>query len=121
MALPRHVVLVEDDAIMQMLLVDLLQELTNGAVHSFDRGEDAIAFLRQHPEIDLLITDVNLAGNTSGLEVAKFASESSPPIPVVVTSAIHWHRSGIPPSAAFLTKPFTVEAFDRMVRGLIKA
>ncbi|MFV3332994.1 response regulator [Pseudomonas sp. NY15437] len=120
MARPRHVVLVEDDAIMQMLLVDLLQELTDGSVHPFAKGEDAIAFLRQHPEIDLLITDVNLAGETSGIEVARFATESIPALPVVVTSAIHWHRRGIPPSATFLTKPFTVEAFDRMIRGLMQ-
>lgn len=113
-----HVVVVEDDAVLHVLMIELIKELTNAQVYAFSSGEDALAFLSADPQIDLVVTDVMLKGIVSGIDVAAFVDQSLPNTRIIVTSAMHWLRADIPKSAAFLSKPFSVTALESLIKSL---
>jgi DNA-binding NtrC family response regulator len=61
----------------------------------------------QHARIDIIVTDVILAGSTSGIELCQKAMERYPRIAIVVITADNEvRRSDIPKRGVFLRKPF---------------
>lgn len=116
-----HVVVVEDDAVLHVLMMELIKELTDAQVYAFSSGEDALAFLAANPQIDLVVTDVMLKGNVSGIDVAAFVDQSLPNTQIIVTSAMHWLKADIPKNAAFLSKPFTVTALEGLIKSLVES
>lgn len=116
-----HVVVVEDDPLLRVLLIELIKELTNAQVDAFSFGEEALAFLATNPQIDLVFTDVMLKGDVSGIDVACFVEQSLANTRIIVTSAMHWLRADIPKSAAFLSKPFTVTALEGLIKSFVKS
>ncbi len=116
-----HVVVVEDDPHLHVLMIELIKELTDAQVDAFSYGEDALAFLDTNPQIDLVITDVMLKGIVSGIDVAAFVDQSLPNTRIIVTSAMHWLGADIPKNAAFLSKPFTVTALEGLIKSLVES
>lgn len=116
-----HVVVVEDDPLLRVLLIELIKELTNAQVDAFSFGEEALAFLATNPQIDLVFTDVMLKGDVSGIDVACFVEQSLANTRIIVTSAMHWLRADIPKSAAFLSKPFTVTALEGLIKSFVES
>jgi DNA-binding response OmpR family regulator len=103
-----RVLLVEDEALIQELLRDALEDggyqvLTAGSV------DEAMPLLDDvGDEIGGLITDVNLGGSLSGWDVARRARELNERLPVIYISGdsgYEWSSRGVPHSA-LLTKPF---------------
>jgi CheY-like chemotaxis protein len=60
----RKVLVVEDEAIVSMLIEDMLQELGHNVVATAARLDEALDLARVS-EVDLAILDVNLGGRTS--------------------------------------------------------
>jgi two-component SAPR family response regulator len=61
-----RVLVLEDEALLAMLLEDLLTELGCVLVGPFGHTDEAIAFLKAHPAgVDCGILDVNVAGQRS--------------------------------------------------------
>ena len=92
---PASCVIVDNNEI-DLYLVEHLVELTDGlhAVASFTDARAALHFLQAHPEIDLLLLDVEMPG-LSGLELMR---QLPHPHPVVII--ISGHRD------------YAIEAFD---------
>ncbi|GAB0118163.1 response regulator [Acidisoma sp. 7E03] len=62
----RRVLILEDEALLAMLLEDVLIELGCTVVGPFAKCEDALAFLAERPNgCDIGILDVNVAGQRS--------------------------------------------------------
>ncbi len=95
--------IVEDDAFQREMIADLLRNADMNVIEcdSAEAGELIIA--KTGLELSLLVTDVDLAGNNSGLELAKYAREHCPALKVVVVSA---QEQAIPPNTRFLRKPY---------------
>ena len=103
------ILLVEDDAAVRDLLLEVLHDGGFTAATA-NNGEDAIAMLdAADAEFRALITDVNLVpGKLTGWDVAKHARELIPELPVVyMTGAAgnEWASMGVPKSV-LLVKPF---------------
>lgn len=103
------VFVVEDDAIIQSVLKETLED-AGFEVTLASSGEEAIEMLEEHvPQFGSLITDVNLVpGKLTGWDVAKRARELKSEIPVVYmtgASANEWTSHGVP-NSVLLTKPF---------------
>jgi DNA-binding response OmpR family regulator len=60
----RSFFLVEDEALIRMMLVDMLEELGHAVVAEAGRIEDALR-LAHDPGFDIAILDINLGGPTS--------------------------------------------------------
>lgn len=106
-----------DDHLVPVLYVDdepLIQELVESALHDAGfsvvlatRPAEALGALKSHG-LRGLVTDINLADPVDGWEVARYAREIHPQIPVVYVSGLcesEWTVKGVPQSL-MIAKPF---------------
>jgi two-component system, cell cycle response regulator CpdR len=97
---------VEDDA-MQREMICLLLEESEMDVIECDSAEAAELVLEQAgASLVMLMTDVNLAGNMNGVELAHVARKLNPDLDVIVTSGRPL-RHILPEGAKFWSKPWT--------------
>lgn len=116
------VLVVEDDALIQMELESALQDGGYATV-SVVSGEDAIAKLESEPNIRALITDINLLREMTGWEVARRARELFPDMPVIYVTARaadDWTAQGVPKSI-LISKPFAPSQIRTAVAQLLNA
>ena len=83
-------------------------------------GHEAIAILKDRPDIQAIFTDVQMPGDPDGFGVAREAREAIPNCAVIVVSARQWPQSGdLQPGMRFITKPYSgssvVEMFNQML------
>jgi DNA-binding NtrC family response regulator len=76
---------VEDDPFQRAFVADLLKEEGLEVVECAS-AEAELVLVSTGNELRALVTDVNLAGNTSGVELAQFAKRRFPELNVVVVS-----------------------------------
>ncbi|MBX3551400.1 MAG: response regulator [Pseudolabrys sp.] len=104
------VLLVEDESLIAELVTEVLEE------HGFDvcavaTGEAGLARLEADMGIDVLFTDINLAGAMDGAELARRARALRPELPIVYASGRH-NAATIAPLVSrslFLSKPYRPE------------
>jgi CheY-like chemotaxis protein len=116
---PATVLVVEDDALVQLELADWLTELGLG-VHTADNADQAIAILEAHPEIDRLLTDIRMPGSMDGIRLAHYVAGRWPPVQIIVLSGdLSTKLSELPPSSLFVGKPYAPDVLLRAlsVRG----
>jgi DNA-binding NtrC family response regulator len=110
----RTVLIVEDEFLIRVLLADTL------ALEGYDVFEagsvlEAVAVLGQQ-RIDAIITDVDMPGGLSGLDLAEMVSSKHMSIPVIVASGGHKLREDeLPGDAVFVSKPYRLEDIATMV------
>jgi FixJ family two-component response regulator len=102
-ALRPIAVVVEDDYFQCEEITEIL-EANQMQVIRCDTAETAeFVIARTGLELMLLVTDVELAGSKTGLELAHFAREMFPRLKIVVTSG---RKREVPESMTFLEKPW---------------
>lgn len=102
----RSTALIVEDDPMQRDMISLLLEESDYDVIQCESGEAAKLVLDEKGcGLCLVITDVNLAGPMSGVEVASIAKACNPRLDVVVTSARPLPRP-LPDGVKFWAKPW---------------
>ena len=79
------VLIVEDETLISHLVADWLND-RGFAVHEAASGDEALDYIDHGGAVDVMFTDVNLAGTIDGIALAQFAMERFPNLHVVVTS-----------------------------------
>ena len=102
---PPVILVVEDEYIIRAALVAELEQ-AGWRVLEAHTGEAALAQLHSEQRIDVLVTDIQLAGYLSGWEVAEGFHTARPDIPVVYMSGKAVEKSRMVPGSVFLSKPF---------------
>jgi CheY-like chemotaxis protein len=116
------ILLVEDeDAVRSLACAALRRE--GYTVLDARSGDEALLLLEHHLErIDLLLTDVVMPG-MSGRDLGHRLGQLLPGIRVLYmsgyTNIAMVHHGVLPPSTAFLQKPFTPDTLGRMVRQVL--
>ena len=115
-----NVLLVEDEALVRVITSIHLQD-EGFCVIEAAAAADAVALLDQHPEIDVLFTDVNMPGAMDGLGLAVEVRRSRPDMHVIMTSG-RWASASedVPFGAVFVQKPYSVAALAQLIRVLVK-
>ena len=115
------VLVVEDDAAVRMVIVELLRELGYVTIE-LGEADSALPLLASSKRIDLLISDVGLPG-LNGRQLADMARVTRPQLPVLFITG---YASGAARRSEFLgsgmemiTKPFAVEALALKVREML--
>jgi len=100
-------VIVEDDPIQRIVLADLLKEEGLEVVECASAEAAELVLVATGTELRALVTDVNLAGDMSGVELAQYAKRKFPSLNVVLVSG----RSPpyVPQDTRFLMKPYQPE------------
>jgi FixJ family two-component response regulator len=97
-------VVVEDDYFQCEALRELLESNDMQVIRCESAEAAELVVARTGLELELLVTDVELAGTKSGLELAKFAREMFPNLKIVVVSG--QQIGGVPSDMTFLQKPW---------------
>jgi two-component system, cell cycle response regulator CpdR len=94
--------LVEDDPI-QREMIALLLETDYDVIRCEDGQTAQLALKNRRPAV--LITDVSLVGNMTGIELAHLAREADPALCIIVMSGKP-PPSALPDDVTFFSKPF---------------
>ncbi len=116
------VLVVDDEAIVRMLIVETLEENGYRALEAHD-GPSGLRILDSDVRIDLLITDVGLPGGLNGRQIADAAREKRPNLKTLfITGYAETAVIGsghLKPGMEVLTKPFEISAITNKVRELL--
>ena len=116
------ILLVEDDDGVRSYSTDVLTELGYAVIEAVD-GSSAIEILTSAARIDLVFTDVILAGTVTARDVADAASSARGNLPVLFTTGyardaiVHNHR--LDPGVELLSKPFTGDQLGKRIAKLL--
>jgi CheY-like chemotaxis protein len=98
--------IVEDQPFVGLVASDILRESGFDTFHAYD-ADAAAAVLEQHPEIEVVVTEAELPGAVTGLELCRRVSRDRPNVQLVVTSAGQELRpADVPQGARVLRKPY---------------
>ncbi|MEJ8847618.1 PAS domain-containing protein [Variovorax rhizosphaerae] len=106
----RQLLLVEDDPEVAALTREMLVHLGFNVIHAAS-PEAALGALANARSIDIVFSDVMMAGSVSGLELAREIRRRRPGLPVVLTTGYAGAAAGMG-NAEFrlLLKPYSLEA-----------
>ena len=113
-------VLVVDDQPMMLRLCQAILSNLDYTVFTAESREEAIGiFQKTHPRVTLLITDIVMASDTEGIELADDVRRLYPHIQVIFMSG-YAHGSPVlkmlsEKSTLFLHKPFVVSSMNEIV------
>jgi two-component system cell cycle sensor histidine kinase/response regulator CckA len=118
----KTVLVVDDEPDIRKLVTAMLTR--NGyRVLTADTGENALRLFRNHPDVELLLTDV-VAPGMSGPMIADQVAALKPDIKVLFMSGYDGtqvvQRYVVEKGYSLLIKPFTMEQLEAKVRTVIE-
>nr|WP_237684462.1 response regulator [Pseudaminobacter soli] len=108
-----------------LIRIDVAEELRRAGwkVIEVASADDAIDILKSSVIVDLVVTDVNMPGQSNGLDLAGFVARERPKIKVAIMSA-HFVPAAEPGGAApcdlFISKPFLHSQLVDQLRPLLQ-
>lgn len=120
-----HVLILEDDVIMQELLAVIIRDLDPTAqIRAAESIEAGLALWHREP-ISLLLCDLSLPGTKNGLDLVKAVRAENPTVPIVMISG-RGDRSTVINSLQhrvneFIVKPFIPQQVAERLRRYIPA
>lgn len=116
----KTVLIVEDEALIRFAMADALEDAGYVVLEAASALE-AIGKLGQHEEIDLIVTDVDMPGGLSGIDLARMVAECAPRIRIIVSSARGPRDlEGLPDVAHRLAKPCSAANLLATVGNVLK-
>lgn len=114
---PLVALVVEDNLLVRCAIVSELK-MRGWTVHEASTGERAIAVLSDR-HVDVVFTDIQLAGHLTGWDVAEASRAIQPDLPIVYASGNPGDRSRQVKGSQFFDKPYEpaqiVAAFSRIM------
>jgi PAS domain S-box-containing protein len=113
------ILVVEDDADLRTMIIDMLQSLGYGVLKS-GTATSALETLEKNSQVNLLLTDMVLPGGMSGRALADWAREKDSNLPVLYMSGYTEnaiiHHGRLDEGVQLLEKPFRKADLARAVR-----
>ena len=110
------ILLVEDDPIVLDATAELLAD-GGCAVRRARDADEAMAVLSEGPLPAVLVTDISLRDDRSGLDLARAVAERWPQVKLLIVSGEHRPPpEDYPEGALFFTKPYASGALLAMVK-----
>ena len=116
------VLVVEDEALVRVVLVDVLEEAGFRVIEA-EHAAAALEVLELYAsQIHVLFTDIHMPGAMNGIELAHHAAASWPKVALLITSAQPYPtQSQMPLNALFLSKPYRHDRVIYHIRELARA
>ncbi|HVW74246.1 MAG TPA: response regulator [Rhizomicrobium sp.] len=117
--LSATVLVVEDEALVRMLIVDELQR-AGLTVLEAENGTRGLEQALNAPAIDLVLTDVKMPGPMDGLALAREIRSTMPRVKIIVMSGQtgNWEANAV--ADAFVSKPFECSELVSVVKRLLR-
>src|ERR1700683_884124 len=118
-AVPRTVLIVEDEMLLRMRAVDMVEDAGFTAIEAIN-ADDAIAVLESRPDVELLFTDIQMPGTMDGLKLAYAVHERWPLIKIILVSGqLKLTDDDKPPLSRFFGKPLDVKQMIAELQDMI--
>lgn len=118
----KTVLVVDDEPGLLDVAVSYLEELGFSVLAS-SRGDEALLRLSEHPEVDLLITDIVMPGQMNGVTLVAEVRKNYPDIKVVYVSGfpsgLIEDKSGVKMDAPLLNKPYNRDSLASTVAKVL--
>ena len=114
-----RVLVVDDDPHTCEVVVDILKHVGLATVCA-NSDEEAYEILSSPQPIEALVVDVNPGAGTTGFDVARFARQAIPALPVIYVTGRATHESFLAfgvPNSVFIEKPFNL---DELAEAVLK-
>jgi CheY-like chemotaxis protein len=79
------VLIVEDDALISALAVDIVEDAGYRPLEA-SNADEAVALLESRTDIAVLFTDINMPGSMDGLKLAHAVRGRWPPVKIIMVS-----------------------------------
>jgi CheY-like chemotaxis protein len=113
------VLIVEDEPLVSEMAAEALAD-QGFEIVSATRAEDALDHLRSGAPVDVLFTDINLAGAMDGSALALIARQLHPKLPVVYTSGLATPgQMRAVNDATFVPKPYDPFEVAFMIESIV--
>lgn len=103
----RTVLIVGDEALLRMMAVETLEDAGYRVLEAAN-SQEAIKVLAHAGRVDVLMTDVHMPGETSGIGLVQYVERQYPHIRAIIVSGKAL-RADFPPAATFVPKPYSYE------------
>ena len=118
----RMLLVVEDDFLVRLTLVDALVDHGFEVLEAED-AKEALSLLCDRPDIDLMLSDINLPGGADGFALARAAQVVRPGLPVIYASGRY---ASLEPEqqvagSRFLAKPFTPSLAATIIHDMLES
>jgi DNA-binding NtrC family response regulator len=111
------ILVVEDELLIRFMLGEELREAGFDAIEACN-ADEALAVLKSHVRVDLIISDVRMPGSLDGLGLLAAVRATLPALPVIMMSAHLEPALAIGDGATrFVAKPFALDELLEMVRA----
>lgn len=84
-AVAPEVLVVEDEAIIRMMLVDELEDAGISVIEA-ESADAALAIMRNGTALRVVVTDVKMPGSMDGLGLAAWMRDRAPDVSIIITS-----------------------------------
>jgi CheY-like chemotaxis protein len=112
------VLVVEDETLVRMFASDFLDEAGFKVCEATD-ADEALTILQARPDIQAVITDVEMPGSMNGFDLARIVQARWPGVRVIATSGrAHPPVEEWPEEVPFVTKPYLPNTIVGLVRRL---
>ena len=117
---PATILVVENEILVRMELVASLTEMGLNVLAAAN-ADEAIELLDAHPDIEVLMTDINMPGSMDGLKLAHHVRERWPPVKIIVASGrLSTQLSELPRESLFLPKPYGPAGLAGALRHMLE-
>jgi PAS domain S-box-containing protein len=117
------VLVVDDEAVVRMLVTETLADLGYEALEAAD-AKAGLKMLDSDARIDLLITDVGLPGGMNGRQMADAARRKRPALKVLFITGYAENAAlgngQLEPGMHVLSKPFAMEQLAARIKSIVK-
>ena len=116
------VLIVEDEAVVRLLIVETLNDLGYQALETADSAA-ALRILQSPQRVDLLVSDIGLPG-LNGRQLADAARVKRPRLKVLFVTGYAENAAGssfLEPDMEMIAKPFTMDMLASKIREMIES
>ena len=111
------VLVVEDEALIRVVVSDLLRETPGVTVVEAATADEAWHYLQNHGPVDVVFTDHRMPGTMTGSQLAIRVKQEYPNTRILVTSS---HFDGKEWSEPVLQKPYDMDKTAARIIGLAR-
>jgi PAS domain S-box-containing protein len=113
-----RVLVVEDNPAVADVAAALLEQL-GGRVHVVSSAEAALLALRQGEQLDVLFSDIVMAGAMDGLALARQVRDERPDLPILLTTGYSQNAENVGREFTILPKPYELPDLSRALSSVL--